>query len=362
MSELTRRGAIGLGLAGAAAPVLSAFAQTRPSRPAATGSLIGFASMIQDFRADPRFRETLLRHADIITPMNDLKWQQLRPRRDAFDFADADEAVNFARSNNRRVHGHALVWHDALPGWTNSIVSRSEAERELARHVETVLDRYKGRIESWDVVNEVIAHEPRPDAPLRHGFWLSRLGPGYIETAFRLAAKADPTARLVINEYDLEDSSERTANRRKILLGILRDLKSRGIPVHAVGMQAHLYGERDIDQKGLSTFVGELERMGIDLMITELDVIDWQLPARPEERDAAAARLVATLLDAVSVTKPPHAIISWGISDRSSWVSEVFRRKDGLANRPLPFDTEFREKPVWQVIAPRRIRSGSRNG
>lgn len=361
MTGLTRREAVGLGLVGAAAPTLTALAQPRPASLERPGSLIGFASMIQDFRADPRFREMLLNQADIITPMNDLKWAQLRPKRDAFDFVDADEAIAFARANGKRVHGHALVWHDALPGWTRAIVSRSEAERELERHIETVLARYKGKVESWDVVNEVIAHDPRPDAPMRQGFWLSRLGPGYVETAFRLASRADPAARLVINDYDLEDPSPRTANRRRILLGMLRDLKAKGLPVHAVGMQAHLYGEREIDRKGLEAFVGELDRMGVDLMITELDVIDWQLPAKPDERDAAAAKLVATLLDAVSVTKPPQAIISWGISDRSSWISEVFKRQDGLANRPLPFDAEFREKPVWRVIASRRARNGSRS-
>jgi endo-1,4-beta-xylanase len=337
-----------------AMPVISS-AEAQTLRPAPVGpkprTMVGFASMIQDFRGDPRFRETLIRHADIITPMNDLKWEQLRHTRTGFDFKDADESVAFARQHSKAVHGHALVWGDALPKWVKEIPTAAEAQAELVHHILSVTSRYRGKIATWDVVNEVIAHDPKPGRMLRDSFWFQRLGNSYIETAFRTAAIGDPGAVLVLNEYDLENPDARTKARRAEVLRIIRELQSKNIPVHAVGFQAHLYGERAIDQPGLSAFVSEIAKLGLEIMVTELDVIDWRLSADKDKRDAEAAALVSTFLGAISIARPPRSVVAWGISDRSSWISETFKRSDGLPNRPLPFDAEFKPKPMAGVLA-----------
>ena len=212
------------------------------------------------------------------------------------------------------------------------------------------MERFKGIIPVWDVVNEVIAHDPAPDQPLRQSIWLKYLGPSYIETAFRLAAAADPGARLVINDYDLENPDERTQRRRSEIIRIIRNLKDKGIPVHGVGMQAHLYGERGIDVPGLQQFMVDLTDLGMSVAVTELDVIDWQMPADIEKRDKAAAELVSKFLNAITVVKKPESIITWGLTDRSSWISQTFKRRDGLPNRPLPLDADYRQKPLLRVL------------
>jgi endo-1,4-beta-xylanase len=357
--RLSRRDVIGAFGASLVAPALalplSTVANAQPARPAVASkpprTLVGFASMIQDFRGDPRFRETLINKADIITPMNDLKWEQLRHTRTGFDFKDADESVAFAVKHSKAVHGHALVWGDALPKWINEITTPAEAQAELVHHILAVTSRYRGKIATWDVINEVIAHDPKPGKMMRDSFWFKRLGETYIETAFRTAAIGDPGAVLVLNEYDLENPDARTRARRGEVLRIIRALQAKNVPIHAVGFQAHLYGERAIDRAGLAQFVADITKLGLEIMVTELDVIDWRLSADKTKRDAEAVALVSTFLEAISVTKPPRSVVAWGISDRSSWISQTFKRSDGLPNRPLPYDTEFKPKPMAELLA-----------
>ncbi len=310
----------------------------------------GSASMIQTFRADPRYREALAKHCDIIVPMNCLKMEQLRHERWRFDTVDADEQIAFARQNGKSVRGHALVWYNALPPWAKAISTRAEAERELTHHVRTVVSRFRGRVPSWDVVNEVIADDPSRGSPYRPSIWLERLGPEHIDLAFRTAAEADPTAKLVINDYNLEEGAPATIARRRALIDIVKRLKDKGIPIHGVGLQGHLYAEKQIDTAGLSRFVSDIAAMGLEVMVTELDVIDWRLPADVPARDQQAARQVTTFLEAIGAARLPTAVVTWGLSDRYSWVSEVFRRDDRQAPRPLPFDAEYRPKPMWQAI------------
>lgn len=344
MSRITRRDAL------AAATGLAAGLATGAARAGRAAIPFGSAAQIETFRADPRYREALKRYCSVIVPMNDLKWEALRHDRNGFDFSGADELVGFARQNGQALRGHALLWGMALPPWAKEMSTKAEAERELIRHIETVVDRYKGKIATWDVVNEVIAHEPTLDNPYRDTIWQRLLGPEHIEIAFRTAARVDPKARLVINDYDFEDPDPRIAIRREVALRIIRRLKDKGIPVHGLGMQAHLYGERAIDSHGLQQFMLALGKLGVDVEITELDVIDWKMPADPATRDRAAASMVATFLNAVVSARQPKAIVTWGLSDRYSWIEETFPRKDGAKARPLPLDTEYKPKPMMTVL------------
>lgn len=322
----------------------------RPAVAARKPIPFGSAAQIETFRADPRYREALKRHCDVIVPMNDLKWEAIRHDRSAFDFSGADELVGFAQANGQTLRGHALLWGEALPPWARQMSSRVEAERELIRHIEVVVDRYKGRIATWDVVNEVIRLEPTPQEPYRDTIWQRLLGPEHVEIAFRTAAAVDPGARLVLNDFNFEQRHSAAPARHRAALDICRRLKDKGIPVHGVGMQAHLYAEKPIDVEAVRNFMRELEKLDLDVEITELDVIDWKLVADPALRDRAAADLVSTFLEAVVSVRPPKAIVTWGLSDRYSWIHETFPRKDHARARPLPLDADFRRKPMMAVI------------
>ncbi|WP_083269130.1 endo-1,4-beta-xylanase [Bosea vaviloviae] len=343
-APLTRRDALlaGAGLVAAGLTASRAAAQRAPIP-------FGSAAQIETFREDPLYREALKRYCDVIVPMNDLKWEALRHDRSKFDFSGADELIAFAERNGQAVRGHALLWGEALPPWAKAMTSRTEAERELIRHIEVVVDRYKGRIATWDVVNEVIRFDPRPE-PMRDTIWQRLLGPEHVEIAFRTAARVDPKARLVLNDFAFEEPSPLIAARRQTALDLVRKLQDKNIPIHGVGMQAHLYAENPIDTHGVQLFVEALGKLAVDVEITELDVIDWKLPADIATRDRAAASLVSTYLNAVTTARPPKAIVTWGLCDRYSWIHETFPRRDTAKARPLPLDADYKPKLMMNVL------------
>ncbi len=338
-----RTALLGLGASVLAATGTGAATQPRRMR-------YGAAAMKENFLEDPLYRDALVKHCDIIVPMNDLKWEALRPTRAEFSFADADRIISFARSNGKDVRGHALCWYGGMPDWTKTITTRREAESELRRHIETVASRYRGQIPSWDVVNEAIAHDPAKQGVWRDTLWHRLLGPDHIDIAFQVAAQADPKAELVYNDYDLENTGERQTLRRQHVLSLVRRLQGRNIPIHAIGLQAHLYAEQLIDTAGLGQFVKDLKILGVKVLVTEMDVIDWRLPGPPAERDAAAAKHVKAFLGTIADAGGLETLITWGITDRYSWIPEHFKRNDGLPNRPLPLDVDYRAKPMMRVI------------
>jgi endo-1,4-beta-xylanase len=342
-------------LAGAAGVALAA-AGAGPARSAAPRRRYGAASMVETFREDARYRAALARHCDLITPMNDLKWEALRHDRNGFDFSGADEQIAVARANGQALRGHALLWYNALPAWAKALDDASTARRELVSHIETVAGRYSGVLESWDVVNEAISHDPIEQGPWRKGVWLDTLGPTHVDLAFEVAMKADPKAKLVLNDYDLENVGPRFEARRAIAIDVVRRLQGRNIRIDAIGLQGHLYAERPIDRDGLARFVRDLRALGVGVLVTELDVIDWRLPADAAVRDRRAAAHVEAFLQALDAEGTLDTVVTWGITDRHSWIAETFPRDDGLPPRPLPLDAGYRAKPMLEAIARYRAR------
>ena len=300
--------------------------------------------------ADASYRDAVIANCQMVVPESELKWLELRPTPNEYRFERADAIIDFARQNSIEVRGHTLAWYGALPKWTEEIATRADAERELTDHIETVVSRYKGAIPSWDVVNEPLVDWPESASSLRPSIWARRLGADYLKIALETAAAVDADARLVINEYDVEYAGPRFAARRKALIALLRSLCDRGVPLHAVGLQAHLFADRTIDRDGLQAMLADIKALQLDVWVTELDVIDYELPGKIGERDALVAGTASRFLDAVCEVVRPKAILTWGLSDRYSWVPTYFKRRDGLPNRPLPLDAELKRKPLFDVI------------
>jgi endo-1,4-beta-xylanase len=310
----------------------------------------GAAVSLADLRADARLQKTLAETCDVIVPVGELKWAELRPSPDRFSFESADEIAAFARKHGLALRGHTLVWYAAMPDWTKTIASARMAERVLVDHIKTVVSRYRGRITSWDVVNEAIPDAPRNPADRRPSVWSAHLGNDYIPLAFRTAAAADPRAELILNEYDVEFDDAASKAKRAALRNLILELLGAGVPIHGVGIQCHLKNAARIDRDGLSAFVAEMRGHGLKVLVTELDVIDNELPWRNADRDEIIASQVNDVLHVLTAAAPLDALLTWGISDRYSWISHVFPRKDGFANRPLPLDRDFNRKPFMDVI------------
>lgn len=318
----------------------------------ARAKLIPYGSAVRSgaLASDAAYRAAIVANCDIIVPEGEMKWPDVHPARGEFRFEKADALVDFARQNRLEIRGHTLAWYGGMPAWTLGIDSRVEAEAELVGHIETVVSRYRGVIKSWDVVNEPLADWPEDATSLRPSIWTSRLGPDYLPIALRATARVDPEARLVLNEYDVEFEGPRFAARRKALLELLRSLRDKDVPLHGVGLQSHLFAGRAVDHDGLQALLAEIKALKLDVLITELDVIDYELPADVSERDARVAGLAATFLGSVCDVVRPTAILTWGLSDRYTWVPTYFKRRDGMPNRPLPLDADLKRKPLFDVI------------
>jgi endo-1,4-beta-xylanase len=313
--------------------------------------LYGAAVNSLALQTDPAYREAIIQYCDVIVPEGGLKWDPIHPRPDSYDFSEADVIAEFAKSNRIAVRGHTLVWYAALPTWLEkNVTTAQKAHFELNSHIATVVGRYRNVISSWDVVNEPIAETPEVGNYLRNSIWLQYLGPEYIEIALRAAHESDPDAKLYINEFDVEYSGPRFDAKRSALLALCRSLKSKGVPLHGIGIQGHIDPNYTIDRPALERLLVEIRSMDLEITVTELEVIDQFLPADLAARDDAAAKLVSSFLEIVCEAAQPAAILTWGVCDRYTWMRIYRKRADGLPNRPLPFDATMHPKKMFSSI------------
>ncbi len=310
----------------------------------------GAALEYSHFLEDSDYTALFVQYCDLIFPMNALKWDQIHYEEESYNFLPSEGIVGFADRLQRGSYGHTFVWWNAIPPWVEAISSRADAEAALVGHIRSVAGHFSDRVSAWDVVNEVIAHDPREDGVWRDSVWMRLLGPEHVDIAFAAVAEAAPGVQLNINDYDLEGEGPRYDARRAAILDLVRHLQKRGSRVDAVGLQGHLYPEVPIDAKGLGRFIADLQALGVNYRITELDVIDWKLPADIGLRDEMAAKHVDRFLDAAFSAALPLSVSTWGLSDRYSWVGQAMPHRGGVANRPLPFDVDLKPKPMFGVI------------
>ncbi|HEY1983855.1 MAG TPA: endo-1,4-beta-xylanase [Terracidiphilus sp.] len=291
---------------------------------------------------------------NILVAENAMKWKGLRPTAAGFDFAQADRLMRFAALTGDKVRGHNLCWHEALPDWFAGTVTKDNARRILTEHIQTVAGRYRGQIHSWDVVNEAIDPKSGRADGLRASPWLGLVGPEYVEVAFQTAAAADPAARLTYNDYDIELDTAEQAEKRGQVMMLLRRLKARQVPLHAVGIQSHLKADGPQPGAGLQAFLREAGQMGLAVYVTELDVNTFRLEGGPAAQDAAVARVYRDYLGMVLAEPNVEAVLTWGITSAHTWLNESkqpwAQRADGARQRPLPFDDGLQPTPAFGAL------------
>lgn len=318
---------------------------------AAARGLTWGSALARDALNDPNLTALLVENVGAITPENALKWDATEPEPGRFSFQGADAQLAFARRHGLAVRGHTLVWHRQLPPWLQALDARA-LRQALQRHVLGLAGHSRGQVRSWDVVNEPLDEQGRG---LRRSLWLETLGPGYIADALRWARQADPQARLLINDYGLEGDDPQTARKREALLELVDALQRQRVPLDGIGLQAHLLAPSAGEPRftSLPAFLRQLRQRGLAVEITELDVSDRQLPADITLRDDRVAATYAAFLQAVLPEPALRQITSWGLSDRDTWLNSAFPRRDGLPQRPLPYDSELRAKPAHSTITSR---------
>jgi endo-1,4-beta-xylanase len=288
----------------------------------------------------------------------------LQARPGAWDFSRADRLLGFAATNGLKARGHCLLWHHPrwLPRWLEGYDFGSNpvagAEALLRKHIEMTCKEYGKRIVSWDVVNEAVDNIT---GNMRDTILSNAMGSPdqVLEFAFHAARAVLPDTELVYNDYMGWESDN--APHRDGVLRLLERFRKNGVPVNALGIQAHIgAGNQDSnanrafdarDEKAWRKFLEDVTAMGYSLLITEFDVHDAPLPADVTARDRSVAALGRAFLDLTLSFSQVNAVLCWGLADSHTWLQRRAPRRDGLPKRPTPYDDQLHPKPLRQAIA-----------
>lgn len=313
-------------------------AATLRSLAAGRGVRIGCA-VGRAFWSDERYRELLARECNVIVAENVMKWGLIHPERERYDWGPADELVAFARAHRMRMRGHTFVWHRQAPPWLEKgTFGRDEFFGILREHVTALAVRYQGVVAEWDVVNEALDDN---GGFLRNSFWSRACGQDFIDAAFSYAHEADPDALLFYNDYGIEYECV----KQERLFELLRGMIARGVPIHGVGLQCH-FETGKVPVEGMRRVIGRIAKLGLKAAITELD-IRIARPTGAQELAQQAKEYAALTRVFLEFSGSCDCQLTWGITDRYSWVPVFFEGFDDA----LLFDREYRPKPAADAVA-----------
>ena len=351
---LTRRSALtGVGAA-LAAPVVP---MVKPDPGLNQRAMAGnrfFGTAVNDLLlADDRaYMNRVRADCGIVTGETAFKWGELRAKKDEWNWKPADAVMAFAARRSIQVRGHTMLWHEDNPKWLVDELTQGNAERLLTDHIKTITTHFKDHMVHWDVVNEVL--DPKDGKPFgfRDTLWYRALGPALMEVAFHACAEAEPLALRFINDYGMEYTWPEHEAKRQAMLALLERMRVQKVPVQGLGFQAHLEaGVTDLDQARLAKFFADVGSLGYKIVITELDVRDNRVAGDAATRDAAVASHAREFLDVALDCPAVMGVLSWGLSDRRTWLNDEMPRDDKQAQRALPLDSNLQRKPLWDVLA-----------
>ncbi|UCD37635.1 MAG: endo-1,4-beta-xylanase [Fidelibacterota bacterium] len=307
------------------------------------------------------------KHFNSLTPENQLKWEKVHPRPTVYDFTLADSLVAYGARHQMHIAGHVLVWHNQTPGWvfkgkSGKPASRKVLLRRLKEHIMTVVGRYKGRIDGWDVLNEAL----EDNGQLKQSQWMQIIGEDYIRKSFEWAHEADPEAELYYNDFNMW-----RPDKRQGVVRMVSNLQAEGVPIHGIGMQGH-WGLDYPPLDELEASIRAYADLGLKVMITELDMDILPLPSEdlgaritldfklrkelnpwPEalpdsmqiqlaDRYQELFQLLARYSDVIS------RVTFWGVHDGASWRNHWPVR--GRSAYPLLFDDSCQPKPAFEAV------------
>jgi endo-1,4-beta-xylanase len=305
----------------AAGTVLSGVAQAGTTLGAAAaekGRYYG-AAIAAGRLGDSVYTGILNREFNSVTAENEMKWDATEPSQGRFSYGNADRIVSHAQARGMKIRGHALLWHQQQPGWAQGM-SGSALRNAAINHVTQVATYYRGKIHSWDVVNEAFADG---NGGGRRDSNLQRTGNDWIEAAFRAARAADPGAKLCYNDYNTDGINAKSTG----IYNMVRDFKARGVPIDCVGFQSHLTNSAPSDyQANLQRFAN----LGVDVQITELDI-----------SGGSQANAFGVVTRACLAVSRCTGITVWGIRDTDSWRT---------GQNPLLFDGSGNKKAAYTAV------------
>ncbi|GLQ24967.1 beta-xylanase [Algimonas ampicilliniresistens] len=306
---------------------------------------------------DPAYLDIIKRDCGVLVAENEHKIYVVQGTEGPMQWDRPDAIVDFANQNNMAMRGHVLLWNrdDFLPGWMPDVgFDQASMAAYLDRYFTDMAMRYRGRIDSWDVVNETI--DPGTGLP-RDTLFTQTFGPDVIDWAFRKARSLMPDTQLVYNDYMIwEPWNEK---HRMGILKLLEGFRARDVPIDAFGIQSHLgTGDGDVmeaypdpQRREWRDFVDEIVGMDYELILSEFDVNDTRITADIAKRDAQVAAYGGAFLDMMLDYKEVGDVLAWGMADHYSWLQTWWPRKDGMRKRATLYDEDLNPKPLYDAVA-----------
>jgi endo-1,4-beta-xylanase len=314
------------------------------------GTAVG-GTFYSNFDTGSTYDLTIKNNFNTLVAENEMKWDAMEPSNNSFNFTKADQLTSYAFRTGKQVRGHNLCWHSQLPGWistgltngiNNGTFTRASLTSILKNHITTIMTRYKGLVQQWDVLNE-----PFNDSggTLRNSIWQQVIGNDYIDSVFVWAHRADPTAKLYLNDYGVEFSGGTKADA---MYNYVSGMKSRNIPITGVGLQCHFTVSGNFNVSNLDANIKRYAALGLEAIITELDIkilkTDYTANSTLQLNNQAECyrRLIRLCLDNSNC----KTFMTWGFTDLYSWIPGFTPTYD----YSLLFDTNYAPKPAYTSI------------
>lgn len=306
---------------------------------------IGVA-VVKERLEDPIYANVVSKEFNSLTAEGSMQFGNIHPAENTWTFTKADAIVAFAQKYNMRVHGHSLIWgkDGVQPSWIKNFKGDKAAwDRLLKIHIQTTVKHFKGKVASWNVINEPVAS----NGTLVDNIWLRKLGTDYIFNAFKYAHEADPDAKLFMNDYGQEFGGKKMA----LLLDLVAQAKAKKITIDGFGFQAHTVLR--IDPANFYANFKRAADAGLLIYVSELDIsVRYQKPDLfTLTTDLASSQgskwkdIIKAYLSAVPKNQQ-WGITVWGVSDRDSFFNK------GILNfnhdYPLLFDSKYNPKPAYK--------------
>lgn len=311
---------------------------------------------------DTAVSSLIVKEFNSITAENCMKSMFIHPEKDKFDFKMTNKFVAFGEKHKMFIHGHTLLWHSQLAPWIAQIKDSTTMANAMTDHITTIVGKYKGRVNSWDVVNEAL----NEDGTLRKTVFLDTYGKEYLTLAFQLAAKADPKTDLYYNDYNLCQPT-----KRKGAVALVKELQKKGAKIDGVGEQGH-WNLTSPSLEEIEKTILDFSALGLKVSFTELDISvlpnPWDVVGADVNQKAEASEKMNPypkgLPDAIQIQLEARyeaifklfikhhdkidRVTFWGVNDGQSWLNDWPIK--GRTNYPLLFDREFKPKKAYNSL------------
>ncbi|UCE49677.1 MAG: endo-1,4-beta-xylanase, partial [Phycisphaerales bacterium] len=267
-----------------------------------------------------RYKETFLANFNAAVTENAVKWASMERRQGQVDYRVVDAILAWTEEHDIPLRGHCVFWGvpNRVQDWLKQM-NNDELRKTLENRAKDIAGRYRGRFAEFDLNNEM----------LHANYYRDRLGPGVTKDMGDWFRKADPDARLFLNDYDIL-----TGNRLDDYIKHIRGFLDQGVPFAGIGVQGHLHGE-SFQPEALQNALNELAKIGLPIRITEFNMPgqrsrfmrrrDLKLT---EEQEQAKAKALADYYRICFAHPAVDGILMWGFWEGANWIrqSSLYRR------------------------------------